>query len=146
MNKKINKDIFLEMVNYLFSKTEFKFKAYDSITPDKLAENISKIGVSIQWDKLPNWESLEDNDIFQSTFLAPISSSESDRYSISTDSEFDNPIHMSYSQISEFINNYFIKNGVSFYNGDVIIVSSTNNYVYIFHHEGVYTNISGINT
>jgi hypothetical protein len=136
-----NKEKLLNRIYEITPKAGDYVHSYRELTPDNLAKILSSIGAVVVWSKLLNWEQLTDVEIYKQTVEIPSEIDGGELFLLLSDADVENPVCKKRSLIKQFVCNYIDVQDSAFYNGDAVFISSTENYIYIFHHEGVYTNV-----
>lgn len=123
----------------IFQKIAQKYLKTTFSSLDNYIIYLANNGTSIKWHRLQNWETLDDERIFNNIerLKNPVG-----KLYIITEASYKNhlgPFELDASDIREFIIKHIQKYGESFFNGDVIIFSFNYNIAWCFHHEGLYS-------
>ncbi|MDH5492000.1 MAG: hypothetical protein OEY14_08600 [Myxococcales bacterium] len=107
-----------------------------AVTPDAIAE----VASHVHWRPISNWENSADIELATATGL--LSACFGGDIMIATDHSIassHSAMIIDSSTLPEFVENYLIRFGECFFNGDVVVVESEGQRVWMFHHEGAYS-------
>ena len=112
-----------------------------SLTPDPISDSAKKMGLSVMFVPLENWESMSDDQIFQTILPAQMGADEP--IIVVTDASFckASPFSFRGNEFSEFVRFHFDNYHECVVNGDVVIIMPARRVLVLFHHEGYHATI-----
>ncbi|MDV3349819.1 hypothetical protein QGP82_14025 [Leptothoe sp. LEGE 181152] len=133
------------VISWKSFKSSFKFCfGFEYLTLEETLNQLSSRGNSISWKQLKNWEELEDIDIFKE--LPEHEKISGDIYVV-TEASYKKelgPFKVHAADLECFITEHLNAYSECFFNGDVLITSTKDSCMWIFHHGGVMTFINEI--
>jgi hypothetical protein len=106
---------------------------------------IAALAGKVQWHPLPGWEHQEDVDIARRAGLIALASLAGGVLMVVTDGSLSKTAGgcvVEAVALEAFIADHLRRFGECFCNGDVVIVQAAGAFIWLFHHEGLYTSIS----
>jgi hypothetical protein len=113
----------------------------DQLSPDGIVEAVAP-NDAVSWTAVPDWESLEDLDIFARVGLNDACSCS--QLLVVTEASFSRvcgAFRLAGRDLSEFIRTHHAAYGECFFDGDVVVIDCGQGAVWLFHHEGAYAKI-----
>lgn len=109
-------------------------------TPDAVARAVT----GVAWRRYPDWERQDDAEIATNTGMLKIPFVGAEF--VVTEASFvggHGAVVVNPNRLAEYVSEHLRRFGECFFNGDVLLVDSTEPHVWVFHHEGVYANLTG---
>jgi hypothetical protein len=106
-----------------------------AVTPDAIAQ----LRTGVRWTQVEDWEAFSDKELAVKTGLLRVPFSGS--VLVVTESSFapkQGAFLVPASQLSEFVAGHLESYGECFFNGDVIVLETSGQRVWVFHHEGLH--------
>jgi len=117
----------------------FDFRALEDIVTA-----LDSIGRKVNWNRLDNWEDLDDIDILHQVLNLHVIDDEVFVITEASYNESAGPFRLQPHELESFTINHLDKYGECFFNGDVAIINLKTKSVWAFHHEGVFAYIDNI--
>ncbi|HVH97097.1 MAG TPA: hypothetical protein VM869_00220 [Enhygromyxa sp.] len=114
------------------------------LSPDGIAEAVAP-NDAVSWTAVRNWEEMDDLEIFAAMGLqAACSSSQLLVITEASFSKLGGAFRLAGRDLPEFIRGHLAAYGECFFNGDTIIMDRDRGTAWLFHHEGVYRQVTAL--
>ena len=148
----MNKISFDTVRNKLETLFNIQIQSDLKLTPDRISENLGKMGMELKWIKIENWEKFETGNynITNSHFINILFSginTMNENVVIITDECFKDKMayYIDANTLTEFIDDYKVNYKMDFFQPfDYIFVFLNGKKIILFHHEGYYSKYSEI--